>query len=109
MASDVPVSMPLRVTRGYATWLRADRSLNHQPPRSDTRHRDVRLERMRTISERYASDDVHHDAPSNRKIEPPGQLSEARVGLDLQLVAGEDNAVQAQPGHAREDCGTCAV
>src|SRR3977135_4409783 len=63
-----PFQYRLRVTRRPETWLRADRSFNHEAPRSDTRHRDVRLQRVRTISERHTRDDVNHDATSDRKI-----------------------------------------
>src|SRR5882672_11542290 len=102
MASDLPVSMPLRVTRGYATWLRADDSLDHQAPRRDTRDCDVRLHRVGPISEGLTGHDVHHDAPPNRKIEPSRQWSETRVGLDLQLISGKKHAVKAQGCHAGE-------
>jgi hypothetical protein len=57
---------------------------------------------VRPISEWLAGDDVHDDAPFDRKIEASRQRGKTCVGLDLELMAGEDDAVKAQAGHAGE-------
>src|SRR5689334_6043628 len=70
-------------------------TFDQQPPGADSRHADVRLERVRPRREGLAGDDVHANAPVERKVEPPRQRGASRVRLDLNVVSRQERAVEA--------------
>src|SRR5256714_14164097 len=84
-------------------------ALDQQPPRANSGHADIRLERVRPRPEGVAGDDVDADAPPEREVEPARQWRASRVRLDLDVVAGQQRAVEPEAGHRGQDSGTRLV
>ena len=77
-------------------------AFDHQPARCDAGHRDIRLQRMPSITHWFSRDDMDDKAPAERHIQSLGQRRQAGVRLELELVARDEDAVKAQPADADE-------
>src|SRR6266849_4634658 len=92
---------------GFAT--RVGAVLNHQAPRSDTRHGDVRLERMSASADGPARHHMNHEAPAERHVQALRQWGKSGVGFDLQLVPRDENTIEPQPSDPDQHCRARAI
>src|SRR5467141_3309895 len=93
----------------FASRTGLNRAADYNPPRSDSRDRDVGVERVSTCPERLAGHYMDAQAPAHGDVEVPRQRGPPSMGLDLDVVARQGDAVEPQAADARDDRGPSPV
>src|ERR1700730_2207611 len=81
----------------------------HHSPRCHAGNRDVGIERVATLAERLAGDHMNAQPAADRHVEVARKRRASGMCLDLDFVSGKRDAVEAQPGDARDHSGPRAV